>query len=55
MSSDKEIKIKNLSKYRAGKVVVDGKSYYSLGYKESITVSKSEDKINFIKIYSYFV
>lgn len=55
MSSDKEIKIKNLSKYRAGKVVVDGKSYYSLGYKESITVSKSDDKINFMRFSDNYI
>ncbi len=53
--SDKEIKIKNLSKYRAGKVVIDGKSYYSLGYKESISVSESKDKINFIRFSDNYI
>ena len=53
--SDREIRIKNLSKYRAGKVVIDGKSYYSLGYKESISVSKSEDKINFIRFSDNYI
>jgi len=53
--SDKEIKIENLSKYRAGKVVIDGKSYYSLGYKESITVSDSEDKISFMRFSDNYI
>ncbi|MFW9851756.1 MAG: NAD(+)/NADH kinase [Candidatus Thorarchaeota archaeon] len=53
--SGKKIKIKNLSKYRAGKVVIDGKSYYSLGYKESISVSESKDKINFIRFSDNYI
>ena len=50
-----KITVKNLSKYRAGKVVIDGQSYYSLGYKESIRVGKSSDSINFVRFSENYV
>jgi NAD kinase len=44
-----------LSKYRAGKVVVDGQSYYSIGYDEKITVSKAEEKISFVRFSDNYI
>ena len=53
--SSAKIMIKNLSKYRAGKVVIDGQSYYSLGYKETIKVEKSDESINFVRFSDNYV
>jgi len=50
-----KITVKNLTKYRAGKVVIDGQSYYSLGYKESIKVKKSDEHINFVRFSENYV
>ena len=54
-SSDVQITITNLSKYRAGHVVIDGAKYYSLGHGESITVNKSHDKIGFLRFSNNYV
>ncbi|MHA2357736.1 MAG: NAD(+)/NADH kinase [Candidatus Heimdallarchaeaceae archaeon] len=52
---DAKITVTNLSKYRAGKVVVDGQSYYSIGYDEKITVSKAEEKISFVRFSDNYI
>jgi len=52
---DAKIAVTNLSKYRAGKVVVDGQSYYSIGYNETISVVKAEDQINFVRFSDNYV
>ncbi|MHA1708080.1 MAG: NAD(+)/NADH kinase [Candidatus Heimdallarchaeaceae archaeon] len=54
-SLDTEIKITNVSKYRAGNVIIDGKMYYSLGNNESVIASKSEEKISFIRFSNNYV
>ncbi|MCG3221754.1 MAG: NAD(+)/NADH kinase [Candidatus Heimdallarchaeota archaeon] len=53
--STAKITVKNLSKYRAGKVVIDGQSYYSLGYKETIKVEKSNESIGFVRFSESYV
>lgn len=53
--SDVKLTITNLSNYRAGHVVVDGATYYSLGHGESITVQKSTDKIGFLRFSDSYV
>jgi NAD+ kinase len=53
--STAKITIKNLSKYRAGKVVIDGQSYYSLGHNETIKVDKSNESINFVRFSDNYV
>ncbi|MHA1201421.1 MAG: NAD(+)/NADH kinase [Candidatus Heimdallarchaeaceae archaeon] len=55
ISSDVKLTITNLSDYRAGHVVVDGATYYSLGHGESITVQKSTDKIGFLRFSDSYV
>jgi NAD+ kinase len=55
ISSDVKLTITNLSDYRAGHVVVDGATYYSLGHGESITVQKSTDKIGFLRFSDNYV
>lgn len=55
ISSDVKLTITNLSNYRAGHVVVDGATYYSLGHGESITVQKSTDKIGFLRFSDSYV
>ena len=55
ISSDVELIITNLSNYRAGHVIVDGATYYSLGHGESITVQKSTDKIGFLRFSDSYV
>ncbi|MCG3224259.1 MAG: NAD(+)/NADH kinase [Candidatus Heimdallarchaeota archaeon] len=55
ISSDVKLTITNLSEYRAGHVVVDGATYYSLGHGESITVQKSTDKIGFLRFSDSYV
>lgn len=54
-SSNVKITITNISKYRAGNVVVDGATYYSLGNGESVNVQKSEDKIGFMRFKDSYV
>ena len=53
--SDVRLIITNLSDYRAGHVVVDGATYYSLGHGESIIVQKSTDKIGFLRFSDSYV
>ncbi|MCG3225327.1 MAG: NAD(+)/NADH kinase [Candidatus Heimdallarchaeota archaeon] len=53
--STAKITVKNLSKYRAGKVVIDGQSFYSLGHKETIKVDKSNESINFVRFSDNYV
>ncbi|MHA1684967.1 MAG: NAD(+)/NADH kinase [Candidatus Heimdallarchaeaceae archaeon] len=55
ISPDSTITITNLSKYRAPNVIVDGQLYYTLGYKESIMVTRSPDIIRFIRFTDNFV
>lgn len=55
ISSSVQLKITNMSKYRAGHVVIDGATYYSLGTNESITVQKSTDKIGFLRFSDNYV
>ncbi len=55
ISSSVKLTITNLSDYRAGHVVVDGATYYSLGNGESITVQKSTDKIGFLRFSENYV
>lgn len=55
ISSDVTLTITNMSDYRAGHVVVDGATYYSLGNGESITVQKSTDKIGFLRFSDNYV
>ena len=55
VSENAKIKVTNVSEYRAGNVVVDGNMYYSLGNNESIELSKSGDKIKFVRFSSNYV
>jgi len=50
-----EIKVINASKYRDGNVVIDGEIYCKLKYEESITVTKSEKKVNFVRFSDNYV
>ena len=55
ISSDVEITVTNISQYRSGHVIIDGATYYSLGYGESITIGKSTDKIGFLRFSNNYV
>ncbi|MBY8999347.1 MAG: NAD(+)/NADH kinase [Candidatus Heimdallarchaeota archaeon] len=55
ISSNVRITITNLSVYRAGHVVIDGATYYSLGNGESISVVRSTDKIGFLRFSDNYV
>ena len=50
-----KVKVVNGSKYKNGVVVIDGKVYYDLNYKESITIEKSDEKINFIRFTENYI
>ena len=54
-SLESTIKVTNLSEYRSGSVVIDGKTYFSLGYKESIEIRKSSEKISFIRFTDNYI
>ncbi len=54
-SLESTIKVTNLSEYRSGSVVIDGRTYFSLGYKESIEIKKSSEKISFIRFADNYV
>ncbi len=54
-SLESTIKVTNLSEYRSGSVVIDGKTYFSLGYKESIEIRKSSKKISFVRFSDNYV
>jgi len=55
ISSDVKLSLVNLSEYRAGHVVIDGKTYYSIGYKESIDITISDDQILFLRFSENYV
>ena len=50
-----EIKVINASKYRDGTVVLDGEIYCKLKCGESITVTKSEKKVKFVRFSNNYV
>lgn len=50
-----KVKVTNASKSRNGSVVIDGKTYYYLGYKESIEVEQSQENINFIRFSDNYI
>ena len=50
-----KLKVTNLSKSKKGSVVIDGKVHYEIGYKESIEIEKSEEKINFIRFSENYI
>ncbi len=55
ISSDVKITISNLSEYRAGHVVIDGKTYYRIGYNESVNITRSGDQILFLRFSDNYV
>lgn len=50
-----KLKVTNLSKTKNGSVVIDGKEHYKIGYKESIEIEKSEEKIKFIRFSENYI
>lgn len=54
-SLDSTIKVTNMSKHRDGGVVIDGLSLYSIKHGESIEITKSNDKIKFIRFTDNYI
>ena len=47
--------VMNVSKTKKCNVAIDGKVHQNLGYKESIEIEKSEDKIKFIRFTDNYI
>ncbi len=50
-----KLTVTNLSKTKYGSIVIDGKVHYNIGYKESIEIKRSDDKINFIRFTENYI